>query len=132
MFEVGMMKKQYRIKNSDEIETVMKKGFSKANPFFILYKYQNPTNHHFRMAISAPKKLGNAVVRNKMKRRIRASIQANQKLFHPNCDYFIIAREKCLDINFEAFNQNIIEICKRVNHPKSNTNKSKQRSFVKK
>jgi len=127
------VKKEYRVKKSDEIEIVMKKGFSKANPFFILYKYQNPTNTHFRIAISAPKKLGHAVLRNKIKRRIRASIQSNQHFFNPKCDYFIIARDKCLDLDFETFNKNIINVCKKVNNPRPNhQNNNQKRSFSKK
>ena len=34
-----MMQKNYRIKKSSEIEQVMKNGRSKANPYFIVYKY---------------------------------------------------------------------------------------------
>jgi len=96
------MKKKYRIKNSDEIELVMKKGHSKANRTFIVYQYHNPKNENYRVAISAPKKLGKAVVRNKVKRQIRAILQQNDKFLQASYDYFIIARPDILTIDFQT------------------------------
>ena len=65
------MQKNYRIKKSSEIEQVMKNGRSKANPYFIVYKYKKTDNENFRIAISVGKKIGNAVERNKVNRYIR-------------------------------------------------------------
>ena len=96
------MKKEYRIKKSDEIELVMKKGFSKANRTFIVYKYRNSETQKYRVAISAPKKIGKAVVRNKIKRQIRAILQQNDSFLKEGHDYFIIARPDLLEIDFQA------------------------------
>ena len=52
------MQKSYRIKKSQEIEQVMKRGRSKANPYFIVYKYANKETDNFRIAISVGKKIG--------------------------------------------------------------------------
>ena len=56
------MQKSYRIKKSQEIEQVMKRGRSKANPYFIVYKYANKETDNFRIAISVGKKIGKAFV----------------------------------------------------------------------
>jgi len=97
------MKKDYRIKKSSEIETVMKRGYSKANPQFIVYKYANPKHPNFRLAISVGKKLGNAVTRNHIKRRIRAVITEHLADMDPKYDYFIIARKGIADTDFPTF-----------------------------
>ena len=104
------MKKEYRIKKSDEIELVMKKGFSKANRTFIVYKYKNPEIENYRVAISAPKKLGKAVVRNKVKRQIRAILQQNESYLKPRHDYFIIARPNVLEIDFATATKQLIHV----------------------
>ena len=104
------MKKEYRIKKSDEIELVMKKGFSKANRTFIVYKYKNPEIEKYRVAISAPKKLGNAVTRNKVKRQIRAILQQNESYLKNGHDYFIIARPDMLKIDFVAATKQMIHV----------------------
>lgn len=108
------MKKEFRIKNGDEIELVMKKGFSKANRTFIVYKFKNPATINYRVAISAPKKLGNAVVRNKVKRQIRAILQQNDSLLKNGYDYFIIARPDILDIDFVTANKQMNHISKLI------------------
>jgi len=96
------MKKEFRIKKSDEIELVMKKGASKANRTFIVYKYKRPESHQYRVAVSAPKRLGNAVVRNKVKRQMRAILGQNNHHLKIGYDYFIIARPDVLNLDFLA------------------------------
>lgn len=125
-----LMKKKLMIKNTDEIELVMNKGFSKANRTFIVYKLKNPTNDGFRIAISAPKKLGKAVVRNKVKRQIRSVLQQNSQLLKKGHDYFIIARPDILEIDFVAITKQMHHILKLVHQPpqKRNNNNNKKSS----
>jgi len=108
------MKKEYRIKKSDEIELVMKRGFSKANRTFIVYKYKNPEVEKYRVALSAPKKLGKAVVRNKVKRQMQAIIQQNDSYLKGGFDYFIIARPDILEIDFATAVKQMIHVLKMV------------------
>jgi len=111
------MKKEFRIKKSDEIELVMKKGFSKANRTFIVYKYKNSAIDSYRIAISAPKKLGNAVVRNKVKRQIRAILQQNKDHLKTGHDYFIIARPDILKIDFIMMTNQMKHVLKLIHQP---------------
>ena len=108
------MKKEYRIKKSDEIELVMKKGLSKANRTFIVYKYNNPEIENYRVAVSAPKKLGNAVTRNKIKRQMRAILQQSDSHLKNGCDYFIIARPNMLVIDFVTATKQMIHVLRLV------------------
>ena len=120
------MKKNYRIKNSEEIELVMKKGSSCANRTFIVYKYKNNSTDTYRVAISAPKKLGNAVTRNKLKRQIRAILQQNDTCLKNEYDYFIIARPDLLKINFQDATKQMIHVLKLTHQfSKKNNNHKK-------
>jgi len=112
-----MMKKKYRIKKSDEIELVMKKGVSKANRTFVVYQYKHPELNQYRVAISAPKKLGNAVVRNKIKRQMKAILQQNSDQLKIGYDYFIIARPDFLKIDFKAATQQMKHILNLLHPP---------------
>jgi len=121
------MKKEYRIKKSQEIETVMKKGFSKANRYFIVYKYANPGHPNFRIAISVGKKLGIAVTRNQIKRRIRAICTEHKDAMDPRFDYFIIARKGISDIDFQTFQENLEQIFIKMKIiPKPKPSKAKE------
>ena len=108
------MKKDYRIKKSDEIELVMKKGNSCANRTFIVYKYKNTAVEKYRVAISAPKKLGNAVTRNKVKRQMRAILQQHDNNLKNGHDYFIIARPDILKIDFQTATKQMIHVLKLI------------------
>ncbi|MBD5390715.1 ribonuclease P protein component [bacterium] len=105
------MKKQYRVKKSKEIEEILKKHCFVSSPYFTIYiKQQNETNH-FRYAVSVGKKIGNAVVRNHIKRQIRAILRkVNVK---PNFDVFIIVRGKILEIDFLKMQNEIIKLFQR-------------------
>lgn len=104
------MQKEYRVKKSQEIETIMKRGVSKANPHFIVYKYANPTNDHFRMAISVGKKVGIAAVRNNVKRRIRAVSTEHKHHMNPQYDYFIIARKGVDNLDYLTFKSSLEQL----------------------
>lgn len=92
------MKKQYRVKKSKEIESILKNKRYSSNPYFTIYKKEQPETSHFRYAISVNKKIGNAVVRNRLKRQIRALMREFQIVDH--FDIFIIARSKVLNLSF--------------------------------
>lgn len=105
------MKKEYRIKKSKEIEDVLKNKRYAANPYFTIYIKENNENHHFRYAISVNKKIGKAVVRNRLKRQVRSIIsQINIK---DNIDVFIIVRSKVLNIDFKEMNKQILYLLRK-------------------
>ncbi len=102
------MKKQYRVKKSKEIESIIKNHHFSTSPYFTLYyKEQNETNH-FRYAMSVGKKIGNAVVRNKIKRQIRAIVR--KLTVKTNIDVFIVARGKVLELDFFTMEKEIIRL----------------------
>ena len=105
------MKKEYRIKKSKEIEEVLKNKKYSSNPYFTIYIKENNENHHFRYAISVNKKIGKAVVRNRIKRQIRSII--SQIEIKANLDVFIIVRSKVLDIDFEEMNKQILYLLRK-------------------
>lgn len=101
------MKKQYRVKKNQEIEAILSNKVSYYNPYFSIYKMNNPKTSHFRYAISVGKKIGNAVERNYLKRKIRAALDSLNIPLDNNVDIFIIARPKSKDLSFEDLVKNI-------------------------
>lgn len=94
------MKKEYRIKKSDEIQQIIKNRQTVGNKYFVLYFKKNHEIKNFRYALSVPKKYGNAVKRNLMKRRLREIIKVNT--FIDDFDFFIVVKPLA---NHLVFNQ---------------------------
>ncbi len=107
------MKKEYRVKKSSEIEKIMRKKQSKANGHFVVYKYKNHENNHFRFAVSVSKKYGNAVHRNKIKRQIREIISKFD--INDNYDLFIVVRNKANKLSFNEIKDLIASLVKKLN-----------------
>lgn len=100
------MKKQYRVKKSNEIEQIIKEKKYFSNAYYSVYKKKNTETSYFRYAISVGKKIGNAVTRNRVKRQIRAILNDLNIDMDNNIDVFIIAKTKILDITYqEMFKQ---------------------------
>lgn len=94
------MKKKYRIKKNTEFQQVLQKGVSAANRQFVIYKLKNDDYPYFRIGISVSKKLGKAVLRNRIKRYIREAIREMKEEIDPAYDLIIIARRQVVDMNY--------------------------------
>lgn len=96
-----MIKKQYRVKKSQEIELILKEKKYTSNPYFTIYKKKNGETGYFRYAISVGKKIGNAVERNRTKRRVTAVIDKLPIDLDSSTDVFIIVRPTVKDLSYD-------------------------------
>jgi len=94
------MNKRQRIKKDKEFQQVFKNRKSFANRQFIVYIYRKEQQLEFRVGLSVSKKVGNAVVRNKLKRRIK---EVN-RMYLPNLkkgyDLIFIPKKNAVDLSF--------------------------------
>ena len=75
--------------------------------------YQDDDRHGFLYGITASKKVGNAVIRNKVKRRIREAIRSIALSYYiPNYSYVIIARSAAKDLPYQRL-QTDLKYCLR-------------------
>lgn len=106
------MKKEFRIKKNKEFQTVFKQGKSFANRQFIIYSLKVPGQAHFRIGLSVSKKIGNAVMRNQIKRYIRQSFFELQGNIKEGYDYVIIARKPASEMDFHEVKKSLIHLLK--------------------
>lgn len=71
-----------------------------ADALMVLYARPNKLGRN-RVGITAGKKLGHAVVRNRVKRRIREVYRLSEASLTPGWDIVIVARSRCIDVPFE-------------------------------
>ena len=96
---------KYRIKKHTEFQKVIEEGDIKKTCFFVSYTTPNNLGYS-RFGISVPKKTGNAVVRNKIKRQVRSAIGQSTK-FEPSIDTVLIIRKS---YDTSCFDQVLSEI----------------------
>lgn len=104
------MKKEYRVKKNDEISLIFKDGKSVANKQFVLYMLEKKEQNHLRLAVSVSKKLGNAVVRNRIKRLMKEAVFQLSKEIKQSYDYLLIARKPCVNMDFNETKKSISHV----------------------
>ena len=92
------MKKKYRVKKADEFQTIIEHRKFVSCPSLVLYVKARKEDQS-RIGISVGKKLGNAVVRNKIKRQVRMMFQEIYD-FNENFDGILIVRKKFLEQSY--------------------------------
>lgn len=70
-----------------------------ANSHIVLYARPNHSDRN-RVGITVSKKLGGAVVRNRIRRRLREVYRLNEDAFKPGFDIVVVARSKSVDAPF--------------------------------
>jgi ribonuclease P protein component len=106
------MKKELRVKKNKEFQEAFQKGHSFANRQFVVYALRKEGQDHFRIGLSVSKKLGNAVIRNRIKRYIKQSIlEINEQLQAGN-DYIIIARKPVAEMDFFDVKKSLTHVLK--------------------
>ena len=86
-----MINKKFRINHQEDYENLYKKGKKFTGKYIIVYIKGNKL-HYNRFGIVASKKVGNAVIRNRAKRQIRAVIrEINREMIGSN-DMVVIAK----------------------------------------
>ena len=100
-----------RIKKYSEFQKVIAKGQVKKTSFFVSYTIDNDLGYT-RFGISVPKKIGNAVVRNRIKRQVRSAIGQSTK-FDLSKDIIVIVRNSYSTEDFSKILSEIQEIIEK-------------------
>ncbi len=80
------------LKNNRDFVNVYTSGKSYANRYLVIYTLKNNSDRN-RLGISVSKKVGNSVVRHRLKRLIKESYRLHEKMFNSGLDIVVIARK---------------------------------------
>lgn len=106
------MRKEYRVRKNEEFADIMKHKRYLTSHAFVLY-FKKKKENNARIGISVSKKLGNAVVRNKIKRQVRMMVQQMYH-FQEDFDTIIIVRIKYKEENYENNKKDLERLYKKV------------------
>ena len=84
-----------------------------ANSYLVLYARQNRTATN-RVGVTVSKKLGCAVVRNRVRRRLREVYRLNEARFTPGWDIVVVARSRCVKADFCKLTQAYLSLAEKA------------------
>ncbi len=84
-----------------------------ANGYLVLYARRNRTDTN-RVGVTVSKKLGKAVVRNRVRRRLREVYRLNEELFAPGWDIVVVARSRCIHADFSKLTQSYLALAEKA------------------
>lgn len=106
--------KEERLRTSADFKSVFNAKKSFANQFLIMYVLRKEEEGR-RIGFSVSKKIGNAVVRNKVRRRLREIYRTNKYRLNPGTDLIVIARPEIVKLDFEGIKRAFFALCHRAN-----------------
>lgn len=107
------MKKQFRILKNLEFQSILKKRKFISAPSMVIY-YQPKKEKYTRVGITVSKKIGKAVIRNKIKRQIRMMCQEVLSFNEP-FDIIIMVRSKYLDFSYQENLETLQKLTNKLN-----------------
>lgn len=91
------------------------RGRKAARPSLVLQMWDRGDDQPWRVGFTASKKVGNAVTRNRAKRRLRAAVaQVMGKEAKPGRDYVLVARASTPESDFSQILQDVSAALKAV------------------
>ncbi len=108
------MKKKDTIKDSNDFNSIIKNARKVSNDGFVIYYRKNNLGKN-RFGISVGKKLGNAVFRNKWKRRIRMIATNNMKnIKSRGVDYVILLRKSGVELTYQQLEKKYLDLLNKL------------------
>ena len=84
-----------------------------ANGLLVLYARKNRSTTN-RVGITVSKKLGGAVVRNRVRRRLREVYRLHEGRFLPGYDIVVVARTRAVDADFQALTAGYLSLAEKA------------------
>jgi ribonuclease P protein component len=88
------MKRRNRLSRSRDFDAVYRQGRSVSTRYLVLYSFPRPdeAEEESRLGLAVSRKVGGAVERNRVKRRLRAAFEQVQESLPRGRDFVLIAR----------------------------------------
>ena len=111
---MNLFPKNYRLRKRCEFEYLKKHGKRIQNNLYIINYAHNPSMNASRLGITATKKTGNAVVRNRIKRLVRETFRKNRHILIHKYDMNVIAKRQIRERSNQQCVDALLALLKRL------------------
>ena len=109
-----MLKRINRLKKRYQFNYVYKSGEHYSGEHIVLYVASSKTKN-IKVGLAVTKKVGHAVVRNKVRRRLREIIKKQVPNLKQNNNIIIVARDNINEASFEKLSNEFLKLIKKAN-----------------
>ncbi|MGI6014281.1 MAG: ribonuclease P protein component [Oscillospiraceae bacterium] len=109
-----MLKFSETMKKNYEFRRLYSKGKSAATPVLVIYCRRTKRAYN-RIGITVTNKIGKAVHRNRVRRRIREIYRLNEHRLLPGTELVIVARVRSRYVCYQELERAFLTACKRLN-----------------
>lgn len=102
MYDDQRLRSSERLRQTREYQRVFQHGKKLVSPLFVVYIHPSPESFS-RLGMAVSKRVGKAVVRNRIKRLVRELFRRHKKRFESPCDVVIVARQQAANASFADF-----------------------------
>lgn len=101
------------VKENYEFRRIYRKGKSAVSPQLVIYCQRNHRGHS-RLGVSVSTKLGCAVVRNRVRRRIREIYRLNKAKMLPGYDLIVVARVRAVETDYQKLDRTYLRLLEQL------------------
>lgn len=107
------MKLRTTLKKNSDFRRLYSKGKSAVTPYMVVYCRRNHGEEN-RLGYTVSTKLGHAVVRNRVRRRLREVYRLNSHALKRGYDIVIVARGRAIEAEFATLTQAFLSACEKL------------------
>lgn len=109
------------LRKNHQFQEVYRNGVHYANRYLVMYVSENHQNVNY-LGISVSKKVGNSVVRHRVKRLVKESYRLQEDIFNSGLNIVITARAAAASISYEKMESAVLHLGKLHNIVKKSEN----------
>ena len=102
-----------RLKKRWEFQRGYRKGRKYWNREYVLYVYKNTCNRS-RLGITASKKIGKSVQRNRAKRLIREVFRLSKDRIYPGYDIIVVGRSPSIHLEYQSARKTLLRLFQKA------------------
>lgn len=107
------MKYSVSLKSNRDFRRLYSRGKRAVCPTLVLYVQKNRQGRN-RLGITVSKKLGNAVTRNRVRRRLREIYRLHEEEFLPGRELVIVARVRGVHVSYWTLDRDLMKLARKL------------------